>query len=70
MIKVVLGDHNIVKVEGFEQIFNVSLIIKHYQYNYWILDNDIMLLKVRNMRTAHQGCVWDAGNVYFVNAQV
>uniref|UniRef100_A0A8C7Z5B8 trypsin n=1 Tax=Oryzias sinensis TaxID=183150 RepID=A0A8C7Z5B8_9TELE len=46
MIKVVLGEHNLNKVEGSEQIFSVSLIIKHYQYNYWILDNDIMLLKL------------------------
>ncbi|KAM6928221.1 trypsin-like [Xenentodon cancila] len=45
-IKVVLGQHNLEEVEGFEQIFNVSLIVKHYQYNYWILDNDIMLLKL------------------------
>lgn len=46
MITVVLGDHILNEKEGFEQIFNVSLIIKHYQYSYWMLDNDIMLLKV------------------------
>ncbi|XP_028261336.1 anionic trypsin-1-like [Parambassis ranga] len=46
MITVVLGDHNLNEKEGFEQIFNVSLIIKHYQYSYWMLDNDIMLLKL------------------------
>ncbi|XP_072239281.1 trypsin-like [Leuresthes tenuis] len=46
MIKVVLGQHSLGAVNGFEQIFNVSLIIKHYQYSYWMLDNDIMLLKL------------------------
>uniref|UniRef100_A0A3B3TST8 trypsin n=1 Tax=Poecilia latipinna TaxID=48699 RepID=A0A3B3TST8_9TELE len=34
------------KKEGYEQIFDVLLIIKHYQFNYWNLDNDIMLLKL------------------------
>ncbi|XP_024125338.1 trypsin isoform X2 [Oryzias melastigma] len=46
MIKVVLGKHNLNVVEETDQIFSVSLIVKHYQYNYWILDNDIMLLKL------------------------
>ncbi|XP_015227927.1 trypsin-like [Cyprinodon tularosa] len=46
LIKVVLGEHNIKTKEGFEQIFDVLLIIKHYQFNYWNLDNDIMLLKL------------------------
>ncbi|XP_041836645.1 putative trypsin-6 [Melanotaenia boesemani] len=46
MIVVVLGQHNLVLREGFQQTFNVSLIIKHYQYNYWMLDNDIMMLKL------------------------
>lgn len=48
MIQVVLGDHNIFEVEGFEQRFNVSLVIRHYQYSYWTFDSDIMLLKVRD----------------------
>uniref|UniRef100_UPI0037E95691 trypsin-like n=1 Tax=Semicossyphus pulcher TaxID=241346 RepID=UPI0037E95691 len=46
MIKVVLGQHNILKAEGFEQEFNVSLVVKHYQYQPWTFDNDIMLLKL------------------------
>ncbi|XP_069007485.1 serine protease 1-like [Embiotoca jacksoni] len=46
MIEVVLGDHSITEAEGFEQIFNVSLVTRHYQYRYWLLDNDIMLLKL------------------------
>ncbi|XP_032405483.1 trypsin-like [Xiphophorus hellerii] len=46
LMKVVLGEHNIKEKEGYEQIFDVLLIIKHYQFNYWNLDNDIMLLKL------------------------
>lgn len=45
-MQVVLGEHSIVKVEGFEQRFNVSLVIRHYQYKHWSFDNDIMLIKV------------------------
>lgn len=47
MIQVVLGEHSIIKVEGFEQKFNVSFVIRHYQYKHWSFDNDIMLVKVR-----------------------
>lgn len=46
MMQVVLGEHSIVKVEGFEQRFNVALVIRHYQYKHWSFDNDIMLIKV------------------------
>ncbi|XP_075870298.1 anionic trypsin-like [Nelusetta ayraudi] len=46
MMQVVLGEHSIVKVEGFEQRFNVSLVIRHYQYRHWSFDNDIMLIKL------------------------
>uniref|UniRef100_A0A3P8S4N5 trypsin n=1 Tax=Amphiprion percula TaxID=161767 RepID=A0A3P8S4N5_AMPPE len=46
MIQVVLSEHNLVKKEENEQIFNVSLVIKHHDYSYWTLDNDIMLLKL------------------------
>uniref|UniRef100_A0A3Q0SEF4 trypsin n=1 Tax=Amphilophus citrinellus TaxID=61819 RepID=A0A3Q0SEF4_AMPCI len=45
-IKVVLSQHNLTQWNGLEQIFNVSVIIKHPQYSYWLLDNDIMLLKL------------------------
>lgn len=48
MIQVVLGEHSIIKAEGFEQKFNVSLVIRHYQYQHWSFDNDIMLVKVRD----------------------
>ncbi|XP_039654443.1 anionic trypsin-like [Perca fluviatilis] len=46
LIQVALGEHNIIEVEGFEQRFNVSLVVKHYEYQPWIFDNDIMLLKL------------------------
>ncbi|KAF0035131.1 hypothetical protein F2P81_012889 [Scophthalmus maximus] len=46
MIQVVLSEHIIQNVEGFEQIFNVSLVVRHYQYQHWTFDNDIMLLKL------------------------
>ncbi|XP_054473498.1 trypsin-3-like [Anoplopoma fimbria] len=46
LIQVVLGEHDITKEEGPEQRFNVDLVVRHYQYQYWNLDNDIMLLKL------------------------
>uniref|UniRef100_A0A3Q3KD38 trypsin n=1 Tax=Monopterus albus TaxID=43700 RepID=A0A3Q3KD38_MONAL len=46
LIQVVLGEHTLSTVEGFEQVFNVSLIVRHYQYQSWTFDNDIMLLKL------------------------
>uniref|UniRef100_A0A3B4FMW1 trypsin n=1 Tax=Pundamilia nyererei TaxID=303518 RepID=A0A3B4FMW1_9CICH len=45
-IKVVLSQHSLTQWNGLEQIFNVSLIVKNSQYSYWMLDNDIMLLKL------------------------
>lgn len=46
MIKVVLSEHDLVKKEGVEQVFNVSKTLVYYLYNYRVFDNDIMLLKV------------------------
>lgn len=46
MMKVVLGEHNINTKEGFEQIFSVSVIIRHYNYIPWSFNNDIMMIKV------------------------
>ncbi|XP_029682378.1 trypsin-2-like [Takifugu rubripes] len=46
MMKVVLGEHNIHTIEGFEQIFSVSGIIRHYNYKPWSFNNDIMLIKL------------------------
>ncbi|XP_034441704.1 trypsin [Hippoglossus hippoglossus] len=46
LIQVVLSEHNIYKVEGFEQRFNVSLIVRLYPNKPYLFDNDIMLLKL------------------------
>uniref|UniRef100_A0A3Q3VSB6 trypsin n=1 Tax=Mola mola TaxID=94237 RepID=A0A3Q3VSB6_MOLML len=46
MIQVVLGEHSIYEEDGFEQKFNVSLVVKHYQYKHWMFDSDIMLIKL------------------------
>ncbi|CAK6955841.1 anionic trypsin-2-like [Scomber scombrus] len=46
LIQVVLNEHRINQVDGFEQLFNVSLVVRHYQYQHWTFDNDIMLLKL------------------------
>ncbi|XP_053723876.1 trypsin-2-like [Synchiropus splendidus] len=46
LMQVVLGEHDLYKVEGVEQRFNVSLILRHRRYMYWSFDNDIMLLKL------------------------
>ncbi|XP_010903022.1 trypsin-3 [Esox lucius] len=51
LIKVVLSEHNISKVEGFEQEFNVSKAVVYYTYNYKTFDNDIMLLKLERPAT-------------------
>ncbi|XP_051805283.1 trypsin I-P1-like [Acanthochromis polyacanthus] len=44
-MRVVLGEHNMNEVEGYEQIFNVSRIYLH-NYNYRTFDSDIMLIKL------------------------
>ncbi|XP_028848632.1 trypsin-like [Denticeps clupeoides] len=46
LIQVVLSEHSLVLEEGFEQIFNVSKALVHYNYNYQTFNNDIMLLKL------------------------
>ncbi|XP_049893120.1 serine protease 1-like isoform X2 [Epinephelus moara] len=46
LIQVVLSEHSIYKLEGFEQRFDVSLVVRHYQYQHWTFDNDIMLIKL------------------------
>ncbi|KAK5872755.1 hypothetical protein PBY51_013428 [Eleginops maclovinus] len=45
-IQVVLGEHSFNTEEGTEQRFSASLVIRHYQYNHWTFDNDIMLIKL------------------------
>lgn len=44
-MRVVLSEHSLSRIEGFEQIFNVSKIYVH-NYNYKTFNNDIMLIKV------------------------
>ncbi|XP_060092501.1 serine protease 1-like [Heteronotia binoei] len=56
-IQVRLGEHNIVELEGGEQFVNSDKVIRHPQYNSWLLDNDIMLIKLaqpveRSLQTA------------------
>nr|XP_033779885.1 anionic trypsin-like [Geotrypetes seraphini] len=45
-IQVRLGEHNIRTEEGTEQFIDSALVIRHPNYNSWILDNDIMLIKL------------------------
>ncbi|XP_037535021.1 trypsin-like [Nematolebias whitei] len=45
-MKVVLGEFNLLVVEGFEQTFDVIFSIKNPGFNNWMLLNDIMLLKL------------------------
>ncbi|KAJ7998882.1 hypothetical protein DPEC_G00209580 [Dallia pectoralis] len=51
LIKVVLSEHDMSKVEGFEQEFNVVKALVYYTYNYKTFDNDIMLLKLEKPAT-------------------
>ncbi|XP_068455076.1 trypsin-3-like [Clinocottus analis] len=46
LIQVVLGEHDLTREEGTEQRFGVALVLRHYQYQHWTFDNDIMLLKL------------------------
>lgn len=41
-----LGEYNIDVLEGNEQFINSAKVIRHPNYNSWILDNDIMLIKL------------------------
>ncbi|XP_059497412.1 trypsin-like isoform X2 [Stegostoma tigrinum] len=45
-IEVRLGEHNIAQYEGTEQFIRSSRVIRHPGYNYYTLDNDIMLIKL------------------------
>ncbi|XP_066457809.1 trypsin-3-like [Eleutherodactylus coqui] len=44
--QVVLGEHDITKYEGTEQVIDVYKAIKHPHFNTETLDNDIMLIKL------------------------
>uniref|UniRef100_A0A8C0H7H6 Peptidase S1 domain-containing protein n=1 Tax=Chelonoidis abingdonii TaxID=106734 RepID=A0A8C0H7H6_CHEAB len=41
-----LGEYNIDVLEGDEQFINSVKVIRHPKYNSWVLDNDIMLIKL------------------------
>uniref|UniRef100_A0A4W4EYN0 trypsin n=1 Tax=Electrophorus electricus TaxID=8005 RepID=A0A4W4EYN0_ELEEL len=45
LITVVLGAHDLTKLEGTVQAFNVTKALVYYMYNYRTFDGDIMLLK-------------------------
>ncbi|XP_066457436.1 trypsin-like [Eleutherodactylus coqui] len=45
-IEVRLGEHNIEVLEGTEQFISAEKIIRHPKYNSYLLDNDIMLIKL------------------------
>ncbi|XP_029437161.1 transmembrane protease serine 9-like [Rhinatrema bivittatum] len=45
-IQVRLGEIDIETLEGTEQFINSALVLKHPKYNSWLLDNDIMLIKL------------------------
>ncbi|KAL3058937.1 hypothetical protein OYC64_010974 [Pagothenia borchgrevinki] len=46
MIQVVLGEHSFNTEEGTEQRFSAALVVRHYMYQHWTFDNDIMLIKL------------------------
>ncbi|KAM4636803.1 anionic trypsin-like [Discoglossus pictus] len=45
-IQVRLGEHNIEVLEGTEQFINSAQVIRHPRYNAYLLDNDIMLIRL------------------------
>ncbi|XP_073452055.1 trypsin-like [Aquarana catesbeiana] len=45
-IEVRLGEHNIEVLEGTEQFISSAKVIRHPKYNSYLLDNDIMLIKL------------------------
>ena len=45
-ITVVLGDYDLTKDEGTEQVIAPSMVIPHPQYNSYTKENDIMIIKL------------------------
>jgi len=43
---IVLGDHNRWFMDGKEQIISASHVIPHPNYESWLVNNDIMLIKL------------------------
>ncbi|XP_067399707.1 trypsin I-P38-like [Emydura macquarii macquarii] len=50
-IQVRLGEYNLAVNEGTEQYINSAKVICHPSYNSWLLDNDIMLIKLASAAT-------------------
>ncbi|XP_053288715.1 trypsin-1 [Pleuronectes platessa] len=51
---IVLGDHNRWFMEGNEQIIPATHVILNPDYNSWLIDNDIMLIKLSKPPTINQ----------------
>jgi len=51
---VVLGDHNRWWLDGNEQVISASHVIPHPNYESWIVNNDIMLIKLSQPATLNQ----------------
>jgi len=51
VIQVVLSEHSLAVEEGFEQVYNASRVYSHFAYNPRTFNNDILLIKVRNIVT-------------------
>ncbi|KAM8979269.1 cationic trypsin-3-like [Sarcophilus harrisii] len=50
-IQVRLGEHNIDVIEGGEQFIDSAKVIRHPNYNSYMIDNDIMLIKLKTPAT-------------------
>ncbi|XP_074128378.1 cationic trypsin-3-like [Sminthopsis crassicaudata] len=50
-IQVRLGEHNIDVLEGGEQFIDSAKVIRHPNYNSYMIDNDIMLIKLKTPAT-------------------
>lgn len=51
VIQVVLSEHSLAVEEGFEQVISALKVYSHFAYNPKTFNNDIMLIKVRNIVT-------------------
>ncbi|KAI1901537.1 hypothetical protein AGOR_G00035440 [Albula goreensis] len=53
-VEVRMGEHHIQQTEGTEQFISSSTVIRHPHYDSWILDNDIMLIKLAKPATINE----------------
>ncbi|KAF7652549.1 hypothetical protein LDENG_00095320 [Lucifuga dentata] len=49
-----LGEHNIKVTEGHEQFIRSTRSIRHPNYNFYTLENDVMLIKLSRPATLNQ----------------